>query len=565
MLSNAALAAYQALVADEMTAGRTGAEVLAVLKSKLDASVVSRDDLTFGTWMSDEALPGHVLLAHSDMLTMFRSHVYSHIAGGGRHYNGMFGDGALLRDAEGASELLKVHREPAPIAEQIVLCMRLLDFGLGSIHPDIAKATRRHLGNILLDHPVLMHPGFLIPVWRSSSDLFEYVSVAHAISTCLNAALPRFDDLVDAGRNDEAVMARLRAFAVHPCTKHALAKPATRVYAPASRTERHGKPKIAQETLARAMLGRTGARAGFLASVMDLEELGGAMRTPDALPLDSTLRSIHLRAPMSVTMAHSAFGAMGLTHSGSVGSIPEEQLRHPRDARYLAHVKTRLVNLAWQRDTEVFAATFVGGIQSRVFKGSRGGSTVPLDVESMMHNLRSVVSGMVECGMADSKSEAAALVLDHTLGAKRPSQNLPMFDAVTASAFLSTMEQLGAFGWDEREVPKRMQVTLDDVVAVPPRPMPYKEDWATMLRAMVAERSMRSVLRRAGSAVSGAGASVGDGAGQAGEVSTGQGAGQAELDFNAPAAAGALAGDVGGGVEVAAGRPSTPRRARARV
>lgn len=525
MLSNAQLAIFQALVDDELAAGRSGDAALEGLKGKLDDCVVSSSELAFDTWESEVALPNHVLLAHTDMLSMFRSFVYSHIAGGGRHYNGMYGDGQLLRDTDACFDLLKSDREPAPIAEQVSLCLRVLDSGLGSIHPEIVKATRRHLGTILLNYPVLMHPAFVIPVHRASGN--EYVSISHALASCLNGALPRLSDLVADGEDDAPIRARLAAFANHPCTRLALTKTAMRVYSSAAKPSgRRGKPKFAKESLAKAIFGRTGSHAGFLASVMELEDMSG--RATDAVPFSSTTQSIHLRTPLQVTMGLAAFGAMGIAHTGPVGSIPQEQLRYPKDAGYLAHLKRRLTALQWHRQGEAFAQGFLGAIQRRIFLGSRGGASVPLPVDVMLHNLRSVVSGMVECGMADDKSAAAQLVLQWSLGAKRPSTNLPAFDTVTASAFLCAMEELGGFGWNALELPKRMQELLDDVLSVPARPMPFKDDWANVLRAMVAERSMKAVLRRAGTGAEVASSRVSAAGGASGSC------GQAELDFAAP-------------------------------
>ena len=205
MLSNLELRRLNDLVADGVARGLAPEAALAPLERELEGAVVRTGDMPFGAYDAPEPLPGRLLLcAGLDSrpvgttryllcagLGGVRPHLgdaYLGIAGGGHDYNGMFGDGSMLRDAMAATAVLKQDRAPASIGEQTVCCVMLLGAPQGSQDPELTAAVRRHLSSILLRFPVLMHPAIVIPAWRNSNA--EYTTIPAALSRTLGGSLP---------------------------------------------------------------------------------------------------------------------------------------------------------------------------------------------------------------------------------------------------------------------------------------------------------------------------------------------------------------------------------------
>ncbi|MEJ6002597.1 hypothetical protein [Paucibacter soli] len=109
---------------------------------------------------------------------------------------------------------------PAPsIADRVIVCLHALSMPAGgaaqSYFPGAGERAQLVLNELLLSHPVLMHPRIRVRVRSLDGKTTETTSLAHAICTSTHGHLPRFSDW-PAGA---APLDRLAAFANHPVTR----------------------------------------------------------------------------------------------------------------------------------------------------------------------------------------------------------------------------------------------------------------------------------------------------------------------------------------------------------
>jgi hypothetical protein len=498
MMTDAELERLNRLVEDELKAGRSPAQALEPLQKVLENSVIRTDDLVFDAWQSTEPLPGHILACNdSSVLSTSVSNVYPALSGCGPHYNGMYGDREMLRDKTAAIHIQKGNRPAASIAEQVVLCLRVMGTSQVSLMPELAAATRRHLSAIMLKYPVLMHPALLVPVIRGGGR--EYVSLASALSQTAHGALPRYSHFRSREQDkasgvDQGLVAQLTAFAKHPCVRLIFGRAAHRVRADlAGKSSRDRQVKMGKESLVRSVLGVTGPRVEFLASVMELDELAG---TPVNGPVRPFWASVdgeeHLLSQLDAMLAASIAAASGLVHVAAMqGTLPDSMRAYSPDTNFLLAIRNRHDHLFGPVPVEsAIGQTLLKSAQRRLFLG-RQDSLAPAE---LAHNVRNMALALTYIGFCGSAREAGEFLLESCVGALRPDGNLPRVDATCAVAFLKAIDELGGLG----ESDEAIIATAERVKASATQEnRPFSDAWAKAAEVFGTERVMLSVINRA--------------------------------------------------------------------
>lgn len=500
MMTDAELEGMNRLVADELKAGRTAIQALVPLQLLFEQSVIRTDDLVFDSWQSVEPLPGHILACNdSSVLSSQPSTLYPALSGCGPHYNGMYGDCEMLRDKTAASCIQEGNRPPVSVAEQVVLCVRVLGTSQVSLMPELAAATRRHLSSIMLKYPVLMHPALLVPVIRSGER--EYVSLGSALSQTAHGALPRYSHFRSREQDkasgvDQELMAQLTAFAKHPCVRLMFGRAAHRVRADqAGKTARDRQMKMGKESLVRSMLGITGPRVEFLASVMELDELAGSPADGPVRPFWASVDGEeHLLAQLDAMLATSIAAASGLVHVAAMqGTLPDPMRAYAPDTAFLLDIRNRHDHLFGPVPVEsAIGQSLVRSAQRRLFLG-RQDSLAPTE---LAHNVRNLALGLAYVGFCGSTSEAGEFLLEACVGELRPDGNMPRADATCAVAFLKAVDELGGLGGTDEAVIATVERLKTSATQ---ERRPFTDAWVSAAEVFGTERTMISVINRVSS------------------------------------------------------------------
>lgn len=497
-MTDAELEQLNRLVGDELKAGRSPGQALGPLQQVLENSIIRTDDLVFDSWQSTEPLPGHILACNdSSVISTHASNLYPALSGCGPHYNGMYGDCEMLRDKTAATHIQKGNRPAASIAEQVVLCLRVMGTSQVSLMPELAAATRRHLSSIMLRYPVLMHPALLVPVIRSGGR--EYVSLASALSQTAHGALPRYSHFRSREQDkasgvDQELMAQLTAFAKHPCVRLMFGRAAHRVRADqAGKTARDRQVKMGKEFLVRSMLGITGPRVEFLASVMELDELAGSPANGPVRPFWASVDGEeHLLSQLDAMLATSIAAASGLVHVAAMqGTLPDSMRAYAPDTAFLLDIRNRHDHLFGPVPVEsAIGQSLVKSAQRRLFLG-RQDSLAPAE---LAHNARNLALGLTYIGFCGSTREAGEFLFEVCVGEMRPDGNLPRTDATGAVAFLKAIDGLGGLGSTDDAV----IATAERLKVLAGREnRPFMDAWTTAAEVFGTERVMMSVINQA--------------------------------------------------------------------
>lgn len=516
MLNDDSLRNLNSLVNDALAAGVAPKKALALLTDELTHGpyVVRRDELVFDTSESERAIPGHTLLGSWVLAQYPLRKVYRDLSGAGASYNGMWGDGSMLRDEQAASHLIGPDREPMTICEQVVLCIRLLGTSTISLPREIAEATRRHLSELLLTYPVLLHPAIMAPA-NLADQRPEYGSLVYLLAKTPHGGLPRYSHFeADDGSlplhrmPNQDLVKRLTAFAKHPCVEAGLTRAATR----ACLNKEQNAILIGKETVLAAMASVMGPKPQFLAAVMELEELAKPLgpNMTRALPFHKAIAT----APKSATRDPSALkpaqewveyglmnavaAASGLVHLvTSMDTLPTSIRTYAHDPRLLASVRARMpVLCGLDKAGSYFGTQVRGAMMRKVFLRQAGG----LGPEELAQNARRMALGLVGCGFCSTPQEAAGFIATTVLGHDRPGLNLPPKDTAGAVAFLKAIDEMGGFnpGAPEAEHAidgmKRIRGAVRDFPARDE--LPYRAEWDAAFQVVIAEKVMASVLQR---------------------------------------------------------------------
>ena len=161
MISDLELLRLNNLVASGLASGISPELAMQPLQHEIERNPVRAMDIEFDAGCSESPVESHLLLHPASPLSRHLRSAYAGISGSGTYYNGMFGHGQSLLDAvrysSAVDDIEQPDRPPAPISEQVLLCVRLLGMSNVSLMPEAASAVRRHLSGIMLDYPVLLH------------------------------------------------------------------------------------------------------------------------------------------------------------------------------------------------------------------------------------------------------------------------------------------------------------------------------------------------------------------------------------------------------------------------
>lgn len=509
MLTDSTLFELNSLVQGALASGASPKKALELLHDELKNGpyAVSADELPFDSSQAKRGIPHHVMLDSWATARKPLHWVYRSLSGSGTHYNGMWGDihGDLALIPEDAAARVKSGDAPADsICEQVVLCLRLLAASSSSVLPDTAKAVRRHLSELFLQYPVLLHPAVMAPLYFEY-ERPEYGSLLYLLSKTPHGGLPRYSHFEEddgqvplAQMPNQELVARLTAFARHPCVQAALTRAPMRVCL----NKKSDSILSGKDNLIEAMTSVMGPRVQFLASIMETEELARPVGPNVTRPLpfaplipkpttraasmdaESKERSV-LSALSSATMA-----ASGLVHLVTTLNTVHRGLRTwARDARLLADVRARMpVLCGLNKEKSQFGQMLRDSMLRRVFLRQQS-----LPLEELVQNTKRMAQGLVDSGFSNSLPEAAHFVADAVLGHDRAGSNLPSVDVAGAVAFIKAVDEMGGFGEGEQAL-SGMRRVLGAVRDYPAHEIPHRADWESAFRVVATEKTMVGVM-----------------------------------------------------------------------
>lgn len=502
----------------------------------LDSETIARTDLVIDGSFPSKDLGRHRLLFSADAMDGSFEHSWMCLSGAGLLGNNAYGD---LRDDEAldrfnkafkrpilASHMLRSVQAPGALTERLGQCLRLCrQAQVVAEAPEVVRALQRQLSDILLSHPVLMHPRFMVPVAKAGT--VSYMNVLHAVAEC-GAGLPRRSHFTVSGGGlgaellpqgvaaDLTTEQRLRDFGAHPCVRLALGdQRSVHVDRGPHRATLQGEPlpaivNFGQKRLMEFAFGLPAVRDQFWASVMELEELKvqrqadmfagpGApatdlpfpLSTYGWMPLDeegnsdaSAQESENLLLVRS--LAASFFGAAGLkgvagTHRG----------RLPEDAGFMECIRKRsdVLGVPGALDTQI-------GLQvpRRIFLGRQD----DLTPQVARSNAAAVVAGLVQAGLKKNTKDAGTFILNWTLGRLRNNEQLPNASHSVAAEFFRAIEDSGALvEVSAKAKSDPLAKVLDAVVNFPGHDIPNRGVWKTTIEVFERERLMRTIVNRA--------------------------------------------------------------------
>lgn len=440
-MTNTPFAQLAELAPRAVASGLSPADALAGFHSALRDEAIPAGRLTFSGYPSGSAVAGCSMVCDASVLALQPHVALLQLSGAGPGYNGLLNECARDLPQSVLQSVKTEAVEPAPMGRSIGLCIRLLDAPLGTLAPSVHRTIQRHFSAILLDNPALLHPAFLVP--RRNGNRTEFVGIASALASSSQGALPRYchfrpdeqppTEASDA--QDQQLFARLESFSRNPCVRWAMAEKSIRVEA-ADPVGSSCAIQVKQEALPQALLRSLAPQPEFLASVIELDELAfPRLRRQKALPFAHAIsaqeRWKHQLLPL---LARSTFAAFGTLHShleGMNGWTPF----HRKDAWLLAAMKARAPELAGS-----MAKILGGSLQRWMFPP--GTAAVPPRLAA--ENFDRIITGLMECGLADGPLAAAAFVMEHTIGKARPEGRLPSASTPAALTFLSGLDRHGA-------------------------------------------------------------------------------------------------------------------------
>lgn len=486
MLSDAELISLNRLVDDQLSAGRTSAQALKALEAALRDRVIPGDELVFRDGCSERALPAHILLCN-DGSGMSRSL--------GQTMNGIYSDRSLHRAADACALIEGEDRAQEPIADQILLCLRIL--ALESVHPETASEVRRHLSSILLRYPVLLHPAFLVPTRPAAEAETEYRCIAHILAGTAHGGLPRFSHFSHDGHHQRAgsevdLAIRIDAFAKHPCVQRALNATAGAVVLVGGRIRRQ------RHNLAHAFARRMGSRVQFIASVMELDDRAHpGTPSPRFGLLDQCTDNgpVHDRA--RAILLDSFADACGLVYLGDAipiyASLPFEMRRRPLDHDFLHGFARRLPSLTDTKAPESPdkpGTSLLSAVAPRRIFVDRFNAVSPAD---LAHNVRGLVSGMAHVGAFPSMASAAAAVFEVSVPTN---DEYPRYQPVAVCGAMSVLKELADLGGLGATDEAIIQSLLDLKLRAEAASTPDSSQWALAASFLATERSMQLTITR---------------------------------------------------------------------
>lgn len=384
------------------------------------------------------------------------SDVWQELAGSGASYTGLFGplnehgEPKALLDAAVAIVPFLGNGAPVSAPQRAALCVRWLSTQLFNLCPDLATVIQRHLSEILVAHPVLMHPAFLCPMNAAAGDVT--MSLAHALAASRNGELPRlrhFGEDSDTSAADSPVRRQLLAFATNPCVQLGLGQSTILRWS--------GPPDKRREVAPLPGFRKGGAvmsgMVRFLSSVMELDDIKAASHDVSAshgdvasasapIPLDpgAGKRTAEYDQWMGSALTFTFYGAAGMSELGGQYVDPQTLAALERRGDGLAQLGVSLSMM----DQRIFGSN-----------GNRGSADIEARTQRLCRALArtrfpipKAGSNELQC-LAGEPEEVLAgygqFVLDSLVGGSRRA-GLPWTGVEGALAFFRGIDAVGGFG-----------------------------------------------------------------------------------------------------------------------
>jgi hypothetical protein len=443
------------------------------LRRHFSAQSIAGEDLDFKA--RGQVVFGHVLL-HSisgadRCLELPYSSALEALCGTGQHYNGTFGKlppSGVLQFGRHQLSLDGSDEPPADIGTRVTLCLDLLSTARRLDGSGLHEAVQRCLNDLLLAHPVLLHPKILVPTHRTGTGL-AFMSVAHAAVSARDIGLPRLSHYPEGERS--ARVESLRAFARHPCVVSGLGK---------SRFIQFDQEKqaLVQDLRSHAEHGLVpvSPRLQIMGSAMELQQLRERAGTDLELPLQPSSTEGATNVVQTMAMALLAGSGAAAPATASDG------LRYPQaiDPDLLAQIRLRQAAIDRAGLRSEFKQKLSSGAVSRVF----GGRFEAITLTEMEQATRAIVQAFVLSGVSSDTPAAAQELMALTLGPERLNGNLPRVEVPTAIGFLRVMDSLGLFGSMEPLEPDEpaaaelaMRAWRQVIGGTPVRDIPHRDEW----------------------------------------------------------------------------------------
>ena len=301
-------------------------------------------------------------------------------------------------EAEGSAPGGWTWAPPLPsIADRLTVYLYVLNVGRDRVDavfdPGAHAMAQRGLNELLLEHPVLLHPRVRVRVGVSGSPAGT-CSVAHAIALNANARLPMVSDWPEG----LAPLEKLARFADLPMVRSGLSFRSLRHDGEAKQTRGY--------SMLAAAVKLKSAQPGLLASLYDLGRQATA-RYPDPARGATPKLGIFLCDWKTMhkpedgihrdgVLADSFMDACGVMGPGRSTTDVARMYRDDAFLDYLgAHSADELVNV-WHQ------------VRSRVFEGIFGRGAKSYHTDEVAYNLQAVVTAMVRVGVFGGRAEGAA-------------------------------------------------------------------------------------------------------------------------------------------------------------
>lgn len=411
-----------------------------------------------------DAVPGTFMYRRGEMAPAF----WRAIAGSGALYNGAFGPldahgrASMLKEAGLTEVVFTQDAAPAPAAHRTNLCVNWAASGQPKKTPTLVPIIQRHLSEVLLAHPVLMHPGLLCHTYGNSSRTF--MALAHGIARSRYLGLPRQSHFAGADAQWQGLQLRerLTAFAKHPCVALGLGESLHVWLDPSTAQIRRAREPIAG--LSKDTLRKT-PMVEMLASIMELDDLkvfegvdpaDEALRSyvHGALPLapkDGHPRADALRKACTAALQASFYASCGLDESFTDYSPADAQV--DPTGGFLDALRRRSATAAGAG-----VELLTPGKTSLFVFGGRDELAEPALIRARVQRLcAGIVRARAPIGArADGAAlyaeepnglaGAAAHVFEACLGPNRSGGFLPRVDAAGALVFFQAIDELGGIG-----------------------------------------------------------------------------------------------------------------------
>jgi hypothetical protein len=414
---------------------------------------------------AEDSLPGLHDGAHTGVLVyrpaLFREHLNSQLVG----------------------MLLHV-LDKGEVMDRVLACLRLLRlpqsyFPSGEEGDELMMKARRHLSELLVEHPVLMHNRIFVN-GRHFAVGGEYGPIASVIAHTPRGEFPRLSHGI--------ALDKLRAFARHHCVRTGLTAVAP------SAPGKDGKYKQLQ---GKTLLGSLSPnlhlpRPGLLTSILELDEHRAAnfaaTRRPASFLTCRGQTENHLRTCVANSLL-AAFNISPLLPTED-SSRPFNGTQYDPAALLKALASSAMVREPWflhsvEANLYRWVSLPVNQVAS-AFKGLavalaelKPAGLAGADNEAAPPDMKDVVRWLVKATL-DSSTERAALV-------GLPFKNFPSAGGEKAVAFIGALEQLAPeMAGHDGELRKLIEETLSDRLGEVP------DMWRASLRVV----HMQSVMRQ---------------------------------------------------------------------